>query len=454
MKRYFLFILFCFPLGASEHEIELTGKITISVKNGTFDGDVQLKNIPKLDDYLIHLNSGLNIQYIRNEQADQNYSFRKTFNADYSEESFGYILSNDKISNQFTPDTLQFKYTGKFPVVSDLSKASDNGDWKGNIAFNGKHIRTDGFQAAWYPIVYEIHSGKRYDEVRYDIEVVCADCQSIYVNGSEPISSTSGTFKSDTPRSVMLFAGSYDFTQYKNNYHLNTGLSDKQALALEKLTSSYIHYYEDKLSLSYGGSITYIQTAPTTKNDSYYFVVYPSIVAMTHEGGFTNLKANWFKGFIAHELAHYYFGTYKKFNSELGDMFTESFAEFLAFKAIESIQGSEVYRDRLRRFAVSLGTDEFITFADLKQTLDAEQRERYVYTYAPIIWLAIEHEIGQANMWLLLNKILTTDTTFTDYQFLLEMLRLVLQDDEKLTHLVETYFTNSHALQNAKDVLL
>ena len=81
---------------------------------------------------------------------------------------------------------MQFKYTGKFPVINNMSNASETGDWKGNIAFNGETIRTDSFQTAWYPILYDIEKDKRHDAITYNIEVTCLDCKSIYVNGSKP----------------------------------------------------------------------------------------------------------------------------------------------------------------------------------------------------------------------------------------------------------------------------
>ena len=453
MKKYLLLFLFTFPTLASELSLELTGTINISVTNGTIDADFQLKNIPTLSDYLIHLNSGFNVQYFRNEKDGFNYTYEKTYDAQYSEESFGYFFRDKKTKNKFIPDTLQFKYTGKFPVISDMSKASDRGDWKGNIAFNGKNIRTDGFQTAWYPILYDIEHDKRYDEVSYDIEVICLDCKSIYVNGSKPISSTLGKFKREKPTSITLFAGDYDIAEYNHNYYLNSGLSEKQMSELGKLTSAFVNYYEDKLSIPYGESVVYIKTAPTSKYDSWYFVAYPSIVAMTHEEGFSNLEASWFKAFMAHELAHYYFGTYKKFNSVLGDMYTESLAEFLSIKTTKDLLGDNAYFNRVHGKFNELKNVKLTAFRNIENKSDYVDRELYVYTYAPIIWLAIEKEIGQQRMWKWLNRMLTVETTRTDYDFLLKTLAQVLEDDAKLNLLVEKYFANINAIHNAKTLI-
>ena len=437
-----------FHVYASEQTLKLSGIVNISVKSGTIDANFKLKNIPKLDDYLIHLNSGFNIQYFRNEEDGFNYDYEKSYDTQYSEESFGYFFKDERTNRKFIPDTIHFKYTGKFPVISDMNKANDEGDWKGNIAFNGNHIRTDGFQSAWYPILYDIKQDKRYDEVSYDIEVKCLDCKSIYVNGSKPVSATSSRFQREQPTSIILFAGDYDIATYDKNFYLNTGLSKLQMSELNKLTSTFIQYYERNLSIPYGESITYIETAPTSKYDSWYFVAYPSIVAMTHEDGFTNTQADWFKAFIAHELAHYYFGTYKKFNSELGDMFTESLAEYLSIKTTRDLVGKDAYLDRVTSKLNELENVELPTISNIKSGSGYVDRELYVYVYAPIIWLAVEQEIGSEKMWLWLNKILANESTRTDYRFMLDTLTETLNDDEKVNVLIEKYFSNTKAIEN------
>lgn len=453
-----LSLLFSTLTLSSELPIKLSGTIEVSVKNGTIDANFQLKNIPKLDNYLIHLNSGFNIQYFRNQKDSFNYTYEKSYDTQYSEESFGYFFRNDTTKNKFLPDTLQFKYTGKFPVITDMSKASDHGDWKGNIAFNGKSIRTDGFQTAWYPILYDIEQDKRYDEVTYDINVICLDCKSIYVNGSKPISSTHGIFKSEKPTSLTLFAGDYDIGKHKDNYYLNSRLSTQQMSELGKMTSTFEKYYQNKLSIPYGESVVFIHTAPTSKQDSWLFVAYPSIVLMNHnKGGLDNLiektESNRYKAFIAHELAHYYFGTYKKFNSELGDMFTESLAEYLSLKLTKKFLGDKTYFRSINRKFNALDNVKLMGLKNIEKNSDYGDRELYVYTYAPIIWLAIEKEIGEEKMWLWLNKLLTVEAEKTNYKFMVETLASVLNDDNKLTFIIEKYFANINAIDNAKLLL-
>lgn len=448
-------LLFSVPTLSSELPINLSGTIEISVKNGTIDANFQLKNIPKLKNYLIFLNSGFNIQYFRNQEDTTNYTFDKTYNTNYSDESFGYFLPDSTGKDKFIPSAMQFKYTGKFPVINSMAKASDRGDWKGNIAFNGKTIRTDGFQTAWYPILYDIEKDKRYDELTYNIEVTCLDCKSIYVNGSKPISATNASFKRDKPVSLTLFAGDYDIGKQDGSYYLNSGLSASQMSELGKTTSSYEQYYQEKLSLPYGENVVYIHTTPVSKKNSWFFVSYPSIVTINHdEGGLSNLfdesESSWFKPFIAHELAHYYFGTYRTFNSELGDMFQESFSEYLSLKLTKQLIDDKTYLKNINKKLTQIEGKTFTAIKEVKGSSDYGNRNLYVYTYAPIIWLAIEKEIGEDNMWLWLNKILTVEAEKTDYKFMVETLASVLNNGEKLAFLVENYFANKNAVNRAK----
>lgn len=457
-KTFILAILFSVSAIAAEQSPRLSGTINISINSGTIDASFQLENIPRIKDYLIFLNSGFNIEYFRNQEDTANYAFDKTYNTNYSYESFGYYLPDNTGKGKFLPSAMQFKYTGKFPVINSMDKASYSGDWKGNIAFNGRSIRTDGFQTAWYPILYDIEKDKRYHELTYDIKVNCLDCKSIYVNGSEPIAATHGSFKREKPASLTLFAGNYDIGKQNGSYYLNSGLSKTHMSELGKITSSFQQYYQEKLSLPYGENVVYIHTTPISKKNSWLFVAYPAIVTINHdEGGLSNLfnenESNWFKPFIAHELAHYYFGTYRSFNSELGDMLSESFSEYLSLKLTKQLIDEKTYLENINKKLKKLKDKTFIVFKEIKSSSDYGDRNLYVYTYAPIIWLAIEKEIGEDKMWQWINKILTAPSEKTNYNFIIETLDDALNDSEKIEFLIDNYLSNKNAINSARILL-
>jgi len=463
MKSILLYSLLAVTAPAEQAPTPLTptlsGKIEISIKQGTMDADFKLSNIPSIKDYVIFLNAGFNVQYFRDSEDSFNYGYRKQYDNSQSYESFGYYFPDNTGEAKFLPKSLQFKDTGKFPVIDNIERASEVGDWKGNIAFNGKTVRADGLQAGWYPVLYDIKLDKRYEELAYDIEVTCLDCKTIHVNGSKPVSNTSATFKRSEPVQLTLFAGDYEVDEFKGNYYLNAGLLETQMKNLGETTSSYIEFLEAKLNLPYGENVVYIQTAPVTQRNSWMFVSYPSIFNIGHQDNslssiIGNDSVSWFRPFIAHELAHYYFGTYRSFNSELGDMLNESISEYLSLVITKQFISVEDYRKGIKRKLKQLEGETLTPMSDVKSSSDYGNRNDYVYTYAPVIWLAIEKEIGEEKMWLLLNKLLTTQTELTNYQFVIEALKGVVKDEQMFNYIESKYLTDKDAIKNAKNIVI
>ena len=222
---------------------------------------------------------------------------------------------------------------------------------------------------------------------------------------------------------------------------------------LGELTASFEQYYQDKLLIPYGENVVYIHTTPTSKKDSWLFVSYPSIVAINHDkGGLSSLLDEKFKPFIAHELAHYYFGDYRTFNSELGDMFHESFSEYLALKLTRQLIDDKTYFKNINEKLVQVEGKTFAAIKDIKNTADYGNRNLYVYTYVPVIWLAIEKEIGEEQMWQWLHKMLTVKTEQTDYTFMIKTLASVIEN-EQLDFIEKTYLSHKNAVNNAKAAL-
>ena len=70
IKVIFLFFLPLTNSIAQENTPFLKGKVEISIKEGTFDCDLTLSNIPKIKDYFIRLNSGMNILHMRSKKPN------------------------------------------------------------------------------------------------------------------------------------------------------------------------------------------------------------------------------------------------------------------------------------------------------------------------------------------------------------------------------------------------
>ena len=426
----------------------IKGKANISITKGTIDCDFVLTGYPEIKDYSILLNSGFKVRYFRSIETDLSYNYERSFDGEVSGESFAYYFPESTGKTKFLPKAFRIIYDGAFPVVFDTSTASAD-DWKGNIAFNGKTIRASE-QSEWYPVLYDITKDNKYQNVKYDIDVTCADCETIYLNGHSPITGRFANFKSDKAVGLLIFAGNYKIVNVNETYFLNPDITAAQLEEFGKMTNMFKNYYQNILSIPYGSKITFIQTTPVCKyKRDWLFVTYPSIVHVGYSGLkiFANGNPN-FHTFIAHEIAHYYFGTLAVFNSELGDMILESFPEYLSMKASKKILGNSVYEDMLDKKIKRLKDFTIVPFAKIKSSKDYGDRNDYVYIYAPLIYIAMEKEIGEEKMIKWMRTILNSKAELTNYKFLTQTLGTILNDNIKSNTIIEKYFTSDSSIQN------
>lgn len=449
------FLLFIGSIGLSfSQQPTIKGEINFSVQKGTFEADLILSEIPRIQDYEILINTGMNIRFFRNLGDQFNYNYRRRYDPALAYESFLYSLPDNTGKGKFLPEGIRISYVGSFPVIADTLTASDWGDFKGNIAFNGKTIRADGMQCAWYPILYDLKKDIRYHKVTYDIVLNCVDCETLYLNGNSPVSGTSASFKSDKPTELSLFAGKYEMVNVENSYFLNPDITKGQLLELGKLMAVYKKFYEEKTNIPYTGNFTIIQTTPVSKKNAWFFVTYPSMFNIGHDdwglkGFFAKEKEERFKSLLAHELGHYYFGSIYEFNSELGDMMTEAFPEYMSLKVSKEFSGEAACKGEIEEKIKKLQDFRAVPFSKVRTNGDYGNRNLYVYEYAPLILTAIEKEIGEEKMWNWIRSILTTHPDFTNYLFLEETLTVVLRDEKKVQDIKERYFESDASLENA-----
>jgi hypothetical protein len=371
-----------------------------------------------------------------------------------SGESLAYYIPAWSESGKYLPHAIRFNYVGMYPVITDTTSVVD---WRGNIAFNGTTLRADGIQSAWCPILYDVKTDTRYEKVTYDLDVTCNDCKVIYVNGSEPVSGTHAKVTSNTSQDLTMFAGDFRSVSINGNYFLNPDADDQQLTELEKTLHLYQNYLEKKLAIPYKGKAVYIQTTPVSKNNSWLFASYPTIVKVGWDEGMKSFvsksKGAGFLHYMAHELAHYYFGTVRTFNSELGDMISEGFAEFLALHITRTWISDSLYREKLQSKVRAMRNLNPVPIAKVRSKDDYKNRELYVYYYAPLIFSAIEREIGEEKMWEWIKALLQSPAVMTNYTFFEQTLNKVMNDKTKFDLLREKYFSSEHTLQNAVSTL-
>jgi len=434
----------------------IEGRISISIKRGTIECDLILSNIPWLTDYYLRLNSGMNIRYIKNaEGPGESMSYDKSLQDTLSSgETSAYFIPAYNKSGKYLPRAIHFNYVGMYPVITDTSSAED---WRGNIAFTGTTLRADGIQSGWCPILYDVKTDTRYEKVTYNLDITCNDCQVIYMNGSPPVTGTHAIVKSAASQDLTLFAGDFRVVPINGTYFLNPDANDQQLGQLENSLHSYQEYLEKNLGIPYKGKEVYIQTTPVSKHNSWAFASYPTIVNVSWKGGLKAIEDKkeslTLLQYMAHELSHYYFGTVRAFNSELGNMLSEGFAEYLSLNITRTLISDSFYLKKLQSKVRAMRNFKPKPIADVHSQSDYENRELFSYYYAPLLFLAVEKEIGQEKMWEWIKALLQSSTVFTNYSFVEQTLRKTVEDETKFSSLRDKYFNSTNALQNAISTL-
>ncbi len=457
MKQILVIILsigFSISAIAQENAPTISGKVKISIVEGTFDCDLTISNIPRIQDYLIRLNSGMNLLHIKSKKPNEfvlGY-IKSKFDSTSTGESLAYYFPDNTGKGKFLPNELQFRYVGKYAVATDTINNFSKEDWKGNIAFNGFSVRADGSQSAWYPYLYDAKNDISYEEMYYNIEFECIDCSTIYVNGNKPVKSTKVSLKSAQPYEMAIFCGKYDFINDGNLILLNPTFSKNDIDDFSKLVSQYKQYYENKLKIKFSEPPVFVSTTPTAPNYAWLFVSYPTIMGIGYGnnglGALFDKNKDWYKQYIAHELGHYYFGTVKVLNSQLGDMISEGFTEYLSLKLVEELQGKDFYNKKIEKKFEYLSDYKTVPIAKIMSIREIEDRETFAYDYAPMMLIAIEKEIGTKKMWEWIRRILNTKTDFTNYDFLLSTLRNTVNDEKKVQKIIEQYFISEKSTEN------
>lgn len=461
-----ILILFAlFPiLNFGQSKIPLiSGSAKFSVEKGTIECDLTLSEYSHIDDYVIRLNSGLNILNIQSLEPNDfllGYSRSFTDSLQTSETNSYFFPSNDRRS-KFLPTKLRFKYVGKYPVVKDtLSQNYQRKDWRGNIAFNNHILRTDGLQSSWIPIIYDIKNDYEYTDVRYDIEIECLDCEMLYINGNQPVKGTKARFKSDVPREMYIFLGKYNVQKSKGVTVLNTDFSNSELESFSNLNEDISDFLKTYTNISYNEHIFWVQGNTTTNYTGFAFVSYPTFTNVGFppydlKSTFNDYYKSGFLKTIAHELGHYYFGTLKKYNNTLENLINEGFAEFLSLKYLENKGYNEVVSNQIKQKLEYINEEGFTLqpIGKFQNLSDTNDRQTYAYDYQTLVLLSIEKEIGTEKMKQWIQLLLKEDKPTSDFGFLSQKLKETLNNDKKYQHILSSYLLGETTIQTINKVL-
>lgn len=449
---------------AQEQSPFITGTVSFSVMKGTIACDLVLSNLPKINNYVIRLNSGMNVHFFKDRKRGGGalYYDMDTKDSIGSDETKAYYLHENRGNPaRYIPEELEIKYLGMYPVVGDSAHGYMGQDWRGNIAFNGYSLRAEGRQGDWYPILYDMDKRKLYSEVRYNIHVSCEDCSVLFVNGSTPVRAKQADLSNNQPREMSIFCGKFEASEDHGIWLLNSGMTPADKQRLIATASTYQAFYEKNFDIPYKGSLTFAQTRPTADPRYWGFSYYTSPTTFNVGVGPYAMQALFDKDHVrrnkqvmAHELAHYYFGTLLKSEGVFGSIMAEGFAEFLSFELTRNLEGDNISQSLLIDKKSSLTYfSNYQPLSRVRTENDYGNREYYLYYYAPILFLAIEKEIGEKAMWTWLKAMVNSRADVTDYSFLVTTFRNSVADKSIAARIEAKYLSSTDALKNALEEL-
>ncbi len=398
----------------------LSGKVDIVMATGQITCDLTISNIPDMGrDYQVLLNKGFNIKAIRDFQ-NNTLEYSGFYGGTMRGEGLVYA-PQVKDSTMVNPRQLRFTYTGAFPVYRDTLNFID---FKGLIAFNGKTMRAAD-QSKWYPIIYDVKNDRLIEQVTFDIQVTSKDARTLFVNGDLPKPGPVAGFQSSIPIAPMLFIGDYGVQKTANALFLNTEMNEKQLTIFEQNIAEIKAFYYAKLKIPYETKNVFIEHQAVEKyrkGRSWGFVAFPTIAF----AGFalndmideqhSKFKDSTDYPYIAHEIAHYYFGNVLQPNATLFWFFLESTAEYLSVKAGEAKFGKQFGSIYFREKASAL---KELKVKPLNSITDMNQLSgTYRYNYGPFLLRGLEQIVGEAQVYKFLNACLTAKQGLTNYDFL------------------------------------
>ena len=441
----------------------IKGTVVVSIKKGTIACDFIMSDMPDIQNYVVRLNSGMNIHYLKDvkrspKPLDYDIDKKDTLQA---EETAAYLVHENRGNPaRYLPEQLEVKYVGMYPVVPDSAGGYMGGDWRGNIAFNGYSIRADGTQGAWYPVLYDMKKQTAYADVRYDLNITCSDCSVLFVNGSAPVKAKTAHFVSDVPRDMAIYCGNFETIEVNNTWILNPDMPKPQQKELLDIANSYKQWYQKELNIPFKGNMTFVQTTPTADPKEWGFAFQASPTTFNVATGKWSLGAMFngdggarHKQTVAHELAHYYFGDYLHTNTAFGGIINEGYAEFLSFKLTKALVGDAAYNELLTNKLNAIKHFKGKPLSAIKNAGDYGNHEYYLYYYTLVVLTAVEKEIGEQAMWRWLTTMLNTKADLTDYNFFIKTFDAAITDTALNQRIKDKYFTSDKALDNAREEL-
>lgn len=456
------FILFSSLTFGQYKTPKISGTVKISVGNGTLECDITLSDYSHISNYLIRLNKGLNILNIQSIEPNKfllDYE-REISDSLQTEETISYFFPSSEKGQKLLPSKMRFRYVGKFPVINDtISEDYQRIDWRGNIAFKNGLLRMDGLQSAWFPTIYDVQNNFQFDMVKYDLKIICEDCEQIYFNGSVPVNGKNAHFISESPKEPYLFVGNYKIQDAKNITLLNADFTKQQVSEFNEINSKIIDFLSSYTNIPFKEKVYWIQAYNSSIEKGNFAFASNSTFTIcginppNHDLiSYVNGAKIKLQSMVPHEMSHYYFGSLKRYNNDLEVILNEGFAQFLAFKYLSQFEGDDYIKDGVLE---SLDWFEepdfkFKAMLEFNNSENTNDRQTYAYDYQTSILFSIEKEIGVEKMQNWIRMLLQGEDPISDKIFFKNTLEIATDNEKKFNEILDKYLTGKMTVENMR----
>lgn len=456
------FILFSSLTFGQYKTPKISGTVKISVGNGTLECDITLSDYSHISNYLIRLNKGLNILNIQSIEPNKfllDYE-REISDSLQTEETISYFFPSSEKGQKLLPSKMRFRYVGKFPVINDtISEDYQRIDWRGNIAFKNGLLRMDGLQSAWFPTIYDVQNNFQFDMVKYDLKIICEDCEQIYFNGSVPVNGKNAHFISESPKEPYLFVGNYKIQDAKNITLLNADFTKQQVSEFNEINSKIIDFLSSYTNIPYKEKVYWIQAYNSSIEKGNFAFASNSTFTICGSNppnhdliSYVNGAKIKLQSMVPHEMSHYYFGSLKRYNNDLEVILNEGFAQFLAFKYLSQFEGDDYIKDGVLE---SLDWFEepdfkFKAMLEFNNSENTNDRQTYAYDYQTSILFSIEKEIGVEKMQNWIRMLLQGEDPISDKIFFKNTLEIATDNEKKFNEILDKYLTGKMTVENMR----
>ena len=411
--------------GASASSVRLDGSVTVDLARGGLAGNVCLVDPPMRGDTVqFALHHGFNVKRVRNESGRTLPLVGDALRAPgdvsllYSvRDTSGQNSRNGSSARPGVVHSICVEYVGAFPVYHVADGDYRWADGSDVIAFNGRTMRARG-ETRWLPTPFDAASDALRGDLPYRVDVRCADCRKLYLNGAPPHAGPEAELRSTSGVEPFILVGDFPVSEAGGMRILGETVTSDTARLFSERMQDITGFYAESLDVPFGAPPDIVRIIPVRfdrRGQFWGFFANPALgLAGLTLGDFVQILGDSLSparapvlGVLAHELGHRYFASMLDTDDAYYQFFSEPFAVYLDLQATRRFLGDSAFKARVRELHRRVADGPELAPPNRADPTTMAS-DRYRYAYAPLLLVALEQQIGARQMWHVLHELLQT----------------------------------------------